>query len=50
MPKPLKPTSIKFTEPQKRFLKHTAKAQGHCKISVTIKRLIDREMNQNSAA
>ena len=48
MPKPLKPTSIKFTDPQKRFLKHTAKAQGHSKISVTVKRMIDVAMGAST--
>lgn len=43
-PKPLSPTSIKFTEAQKTFLKMTAKAQGHWNVSEVIKRLINREM------
>ena len=45
MAKPLKPTSIKFTEPQKKFLKQLAKAQQHGKIGTTVKRLVDREIH-----
>lgn len=44
MPKPLKPTSIKFTDGQRRFLKQLARAQKHGKVSVAIKRIVDREM------
>lgn len=44
MRKPLKPTSIKFTTEQRQFLKRTARAQRHGKISVTVKRMVDREM------
>jgi hypothetical protein len=44
MPKPLKPTSIKFTEPQKKFLKQLAKAQQHGKIGTTVKLIVQREM------
>lgn len=44
MQKPLKPTSIKFTEEQKRFLKLKAKEQRHQKISKVVKQLVDREM------
>jgi hypothetical protein len=43
-PKPLTPTSIKFTDEQKKFLKLTARAQGHYKVSLVIKRLVEREM------
>lgn len=44
MPKPLTPTSIKFTPIQRAFLKRLAKVQGHGEISKTIKALVDREM------
>jgi hypothetical protein len=44
-PKPLSPTSIKFTEPQKQFLKMMAKAQGHWNVSEVVKRLVNREMH-----
>ena len=44
MPKPLKPTSIKFTNAEKAFLKHTAKAQKHGHISKVIKGYVRREM------
>lgn len=44
MQKPLKPTSIKFTPEQRRFLKAKAKAQRHQKISKVVKQLVDREM------
>lgn len=44
MPKPLKPTSIKFEAAQLKFLKRLAHAQGHGKLSRTVKKLVDREM------
>lgn len=44
MPKPLKPTSIKFTDEQRRFLKKLAQAQKHGKVSTAVKRMVDREM------
>jgi hypothetical protein len=49
-PKPLTPTSIKFTEAQKTFLKRMAIAQGHYNISAVVKRLVDREMGTRLTA
>lgn len=44
MQKPLKPTSIKFTPEQRKFLKARAKEQRHQKVSKVVKQLVDREM------
>lgn len=49
MQKPLKPTSIKFTPEQRKFLKAKAKAQRHKKISRVVKQLVDREMHTTEA-
>lgn len=45
MPKPLKPTSIKFTPEQRRFLKEKARVAKHRKVSIVVKQLVDREMS-----
>lgn len=42
--KPIIPTSIKFYDDQRKFLKMTAKAQGHSSLSEVVKRLVNREM------
>ncbi len=43
-PKPLTPTSIKFTDDEKRFLKITARAQGHYNVSRVIKQYVREKM------
>ncbi len=43
-PEPLKPTSIKFSKGERRFIEKTAEAQGHYNKSLVIRRLVQREM------
>lgn len=43
-PKPTMPMNIRFTEAQRRWIKLTAKAQGHWNASRVVKNLIAREM------
>ena len=44
------PFSIRFTDRQRRFLKRLSLKQKHGRISITIKKLVDREMEMHGAA
>lgn len=45
MPKPLKPTSIKFTPAQREFLKRKAITEKHRKVSTVVKQLVENAMS-----
>ena len=45
MPKPLKPTSIKFTPEQRQFLKRKAREAKHLKVSMVVKQLVENAMS-----